>query len=86
MKTTKENFITISEIANRAICERLNIHRDKLSLVMDIEFAHEACPMRLTDLLSADESNFIHDICGIQANINRETKELDNFFVPRYSI
>ena len=41
--------------------------------------------LRLNDLLNADDSNFAHDICGIQKNINRETREIENFFVPRFA-
>jgi len=84
MKTAKEEIQTISSIANRAIKQGLNLHSDKLSLVMDIEVTHEETPLRLDALLNADDFNFSHDVLGIQQNLNRDTKTMDNFFLPRY--
>ncbi len=80
---TKQDYQTMSKIANRAIKHGLNLHVDKLSLVMDIEGTNDTIPLRLNDFLEADLGDFTHDIIGIQRNINRSTKEMDNCFVPR---
>jgi len=52
---------------------------------MDIEKVHENCPLNLTKLLNADDGNFGHDIAGIYSNLNRQSGELENCFLPRYA-
>ena len=85
MTTTVENMMTISEIANRANESKINLSRDKFSLVMDIEYTNEVIPLDLAALLAADDFNFTHDIIGIQRNFNRSTLQMDNCFLPRYA-
>ena len=75
----------ISLIAKRALTE-LIIPTDHQSMMMDIEFTHEINPLRLADLLDADLGNFGHDLSGIYNNFNRATRQLDNFWIPRYSV
>ena len=58
---------------------------DRMSLIMDIQAAHEQFKLKLDKLLEADDYNFSHDIVGIQQNINRKTKEIENYFLPRYA-
>ena len=83
----KNDFKTISLIAKRALTDipALNNHTDHMSLMMDIEFTHEASPIKLDELLAADPGNFGHDIIGIHNHFNRETKKLENGFSPRYT-
>lgn len=84
MKFSKDEFEIIVKICERA--EALDIApKERITLIMDLDNAHQAVRLNLKGLLDADDSNFVHDICGIQANINRETKELDNCFLPRYA-
>jgi hypothetical protein len=78
-----EQLSTISKIAIRA-GDEMGV-RDRLSLMMDIEYVHQSNPLRLEDLLNADFGNFAHDISGIINNINRSSQTLDNCFTPRYS-
>lgn len=84
--TTRPDYRTISLIADKAIKNNLNLHDDKLSLMMDIEYTNEVIPLDLEALLSTDDSNFAHDIIGIQQNFNRTTKQMDNCFLPRFAI
>ena len=90
---SKKEMQLISDIADIAI-EKYNIGEGKLSLMMDIDYAHQDCPLDLERLKLAgmynvgEEGNlydFLHDICGIIKNLNRETKKLDNCFVPRFA-
>lgn len=81
--TSKEDYLLINKIVDRALS--LGLKRDKMSLDMDICAAHEKCPLRLEELLIADVFDFAHDIVGIINNLNRETGELENFFLPRYA-
>jgi len=81
---SKEKFEAIVKIVDRA--EQMHITAfDRISLIMDMEVATGEFNLRLEDLLNADDFNFAHDVCGIQRNINRETKKIDNFFVPRFA-
>jgi len=80
----KENFELIAKIAERA--DNMNLLMfDRLSLFMDLECAVDQSNLRLKDFLNADSFNFTHDVVGIQNNINRETKEFENCFVPRFA-
>ena len=78
----------ISEIADRAfdIYENIGVKTKKIHIVMDLTMTHEnGCPLRLFDLLKADDFNFAHDIGGINRNLNHETYQLDNCFIPRFA-
>lgn len=58
---------------------------NELDMMMDIESTNQNCPLRLQELLDADDLNFYHDLTGIHKNLNRKTKKLENCFVPRYA-
>ena len=83
--TSKFEFEMINNIANRAIRMGL-LQRDKLTLMMDLEYAHKDCPMNLCALLEAEPFDFSHDVCGIQNHMDRETKKLTDLFCPRFAI
>lgn len=86
--TKRERFEIISGIADRAL-NRVPFEerskRDKLSLVMDIDFADKDCPLRLRELAQAPDFDFAHDVFGIERHLNRTTKKLQNCFVPRFA-
>jgi len=75
----------IIEITDRAWVKLKNNYEDKLSLMMDVETAYQDCLLDLQKLLDADDFNFYHDIIGIGNNLNRQTKKLENCFLPRYT-
>lgn len=81
---TKDEMLIIVEIAKRAEDKGLLMF-DRMSLIMDIQNAHEQFNLRLNEWLKADDFDFSHDIVGIQQNINRETKKVENCFLPRYA-
>ena len=57
-----------------------------LDATMDVDACHNNdCPLKLQELLEADDFNFAHDVFGIRANIDRTTGKLQNCFVPRYA-
>lgn len=80
-----ENYPIIVKIVNRAEKGKMLLF-DKISLAMDLECAVDEFNLRLNDLLNADDYNFAHDIYGIQHNLNRQTKKMENFFVPRFAV
>jgi len=82
-----DEFKTIRKIVDRAsdLLTEQDVKHDKLSLLMDVQAAHLACPLRLADMLTANESDLMHDISGIVRHLNRETGELMDCFVPRHA-
>ena len=59
---------------------------DYLSLEMDISAVHvNGCQLRLEELLEAPDYSFLHDVFGIQRNINRKTGKLKNCFCPQFA-
>lgn len=88
LKTSREDVILIAKIAKRA-CERkaitVNGVLDCISLNMDLEAVHSFNPLRLADMLAADDYNLFHDVYGIRNNLNRDTLKLENCFLPRFT-
>lgn len=64
------------------------ISDDRLqTIIMDIVAAHcNGCPLRLAELLKADDFNFMHDVYGINNTIDRTNGQLQKFFHPRFSV
>jgi hypothetical protein len=83
MKLTKTDYQVIEKIAMRAV--ELLPGCGKIQTEMDMECVCETNPLRLLDLLTADNFNFCHDVCGIAQNLNRRSRKLENCFVPRFS-
>jgi hypothetical protein len=60
---------------------------DKTSMVMDVTATHaNGNPLRLADLLAADDFNFAHDMSGIANCLDRDTGHLTRNFRPRFSV
>ncbi len=84
---SKEDFELISQITKRAL-NKIEIRNatDRVCLQMDITAVHNnGNPLKLNDLLNANDFNFFHDVAGIIKNINRSTGKLENYFLPRFS-
>ncbi len=82
--TTSEDRATIAEITDRVMS--VAPATDRLTINMDITACHaNGCPLRLKDLLEADDFNFVHDVFGIHRHIDRETGQLGGFFRPRFA-
>lgn len=80
----RDDLEVMVEIAERA--ESINIsYGERITFMMDLMNAHETFNLRLEELLKADNLDFVHDVVGIQKNINRSTCEFMNCFMPRYS-
>ena len=80
----KERLKIMFDIAKKAK-EKGLLMFDTMSLVMDLKKADEFFGLRLDDLIETDDSNFAHDIVGIQNHIDRKGKVFINGFVPRFS-
>lgn len=68
-----------------ALCQRLDLSFDGFSCAMDLEAAHNVSPLKLGELVKADDENFAHDIWGIARHIDRETGKMGDCFLPRYT-
>lgn len=78
----------IREIAERAafVYSEHDVRVPVMTLVMDLTACHfQACPLRLADLAQADAFNLMHDVGGINRNLNRDTYVLENGFTPRFA-
>jgi len=76
-------------IADRAtaMAERAGARYPKIDALMDIDACHSnGCPLKLRELLATNDFNFAHDIFGIRQHINRRTGDLEDCFLPRYSV
>ena len=79
----------IADIAGRAVklAREYDVAYDFMSAAMDITACHaNGNPLRLQDLLDADDGNFGHDVFGIRRHLDRETGKLEGFFSPRFSL
>lgn len=74
----------IRKIAARAWA--LDGRLKRLSTEMDLAATHaNGCPLRLADLLEADDFNLMHDVYGIARHLDRETGRLTDHFWPRFA-
>src|SRR3990167_3709480 len=86
--TTQEESHIVMAIARRAVvmAAKARIDYDFQSACMDITATHSnGCPLKLGELLVADDFNFSHDVFGIRRYIDRDTGELTRCFVPRFA-
>jgi len=61
---------------------------ERINLIMDLTAADGVngnCPLDWDRLIAADDFNFLHDLSGICRHINRDTGELENCFLPRFT-
>jgi hypothetical protein len=79
----RDRIKLITKIIERA--ENMGFEFDRMTLNMDLRFVDDSIGLRLEDFLDGTDDGFAHDILGIQKNFNRETKEMDNFFLPRFA-
>lgn len=84
---TKEDYDKVAKLVDRAeeVSSSVGAKIDRQSMSMDLEACNMVCPLDLDKLLAFDDFNFSHDVCGIANHLNRETGELEDFFVPRCS-
>lgn len=88
--TSKFEIDLIDRIAERAVsmAKEQGSEYSKSSAMMDLESAHLDCPLKLDELLNADNFNFSHDVFGIANHIDRSTYpgKLTGCFLPRYAL
>lgn len=89
-RVTKYELAVIEQIVDRALAELRKAgfqSQDRMTLHMDITACHaNGTPLRLGELLKADDFNFAHDVLGINRHIDRKTGKLTDCFSPRFSV
>ncbi len=73
----------VEAITKRAV--KAGIYSKRIDADMDISAVRAQIPLRLEDLLGADNFNFSHDMAGIRRHLDRSTGELTGFFLPRFA-
>lgn len=82
-EASRTEYKFANKIARRAAYE---LGADYTQIEMDVVACHmNGCPLDLKRLLAAEDGEFAHDILGIRRHIDRDTGELRNCFVPRFS-
>ena len=81
----KEDFELIAKIVKRGFRNMKNGYIEKSDMFMDLDATHENCALKLKELLEADDTNFYHDLFGIHNHLNRDTKMLNKYFLPRFA-
>ena len=70
---------TLIQIANRA---------EKLTGIAKINFLLDLSTVNVNvdweNLLNSADHNFLHDVCGINKHLDRETGELKNCLLPKF--
>ena len=74
-----------SMIGKRAVemVRRVGGKAEVITFMIDLDYVEEHCPIDLEQLLNFNDGDFAHDMFGINTNLNHETHELDNCFLPR---
>lgn len=86
-KDAREQIRTIAKIAARActLAAAHGVKYEHIDAMMDVEAAHAVCALDLDALLAADDGNFRHDVFGIRRHLNRQTKQIEDCFLPRFA-
>lgn len=90
------NFAATPEVLEKASFIAKAVHkydrrRDTTTTIMDLIACHNhGCPINFTKMEAwlknhGVDFNILHDICGINLNLNRKTGKLENCFLPRFA-
>lgn len=82
-KVSKKDERNISKLVWRAWRMNKELFGDRITTKLDLTVAHASTPLKLVELYACSDSDFLHDIVGINRHLDHETGEFKNFFVPR---
>jgi len=83
-KLSEEEAVHVGVIVNRATTLAPSL--TALEVIMDLTAVHKHTPLDLEGLARASDQNLAHDVFGIRHHINRDTGELQDYFMPRYAV
>jgi hypothetical protein len=87
-KATDAEYALVNKIVSRGwkLAWLKASYRSRTDMQMDVLATHaNGNPLRLEDLLAADDFNFAHDMSGICNCLDRSTGKLTRNFSPRFS-
>lgn len=85
---SEEDSALIDKIVDRhlKLGKQFGARHNRAETRMDLMATHNVLfPLRLRELLDADDFNFTHDVCGIRDHLNRQTLQMERCFVPRFA-
>jgi hypothetical protein len=87
-KVAPSDFALIYAISKRALAllKERDSTKAHIQMEMDLEAVHNYCCLRLSDLLGANDFDFVHEIVGIRENFYRKTGYFQNGFWPRFAV
>ena len=77
-----DDLDVIVKIAERAGNELKGAER--LEVALSVSWTHTGWTLNLPDLLAAKPFDFAHDVYGMLAHLDPDTKELTGAFMPRF--
>jgi len=80
---SRQELAVIDAIVHRALVHFPD--REERDVKMDMLAVHLSTPLRLNDLLDADDFNFLHDVVGIERHLDRQHLHLRDGFRPRFA-
>lgn len=86
LAATPEEDAAIKKIVDCVYTLPLTFHPARVQLTMDLTLCHnQGTKLDLEGLLAADDRDFMHDVMGVRAHIDRSTGKLLDRFAPRYA-
>lgn len=67
------------------VARKSGIPLDPMNTLTSLSVVHISTPLRLPDLLEADEDDLMHDVLGIIRHLDPDTGRLGDLFSPRYT-
>ncbi|QPJ61677.1 MAG: hypothetical protein G3M70_07170 [Candidatus Nitronauta litoralis] len=83
---TKEETVLMEKILKRAeplFENKINPEEITTHIGMNLRAVHAVCPLDFRKLHGFNDFSFAHDIIMIDMKLNKETGELEEFFLPR---
>lgn len=85
LAATPDDDAVIKKIIDRVYTLPLTFHPARLQLTMDLTLCHnQGTRLDLVGLLAAEDRDFMHDVMGIRAHIDRSAGKLLDLFSPRH--
>jgi hypothetical protein len=77
-------FKLIGERAT-TLAHKFGHYYDTDEIAFTVYASHKKIPLRLQELLEADDGNFAHDVFGIMRHFNVLNEKMRDCFVPRFA-
>ena len=86
MATYNVKLMTLVVDRAQRLRKEHGVRQDRMTTLMDLHYAYEQYPLDLARMTTGPDPDFLHDILGIRAHMDREACVLTDCFVPRYAL